>query len=125
MLRADRHLSETTRQRNLVIAVDAPLDQDPPLLPGTFLEAEIVGQNIDGLWDVPITAISQQGEIWRVTTDGALQSMTADVLFTNGTEAFVRPPEALRDTDQMVVVQPLNSYIDSMMVNPVREASHD
>ena len=53
VLRAQQHIDATSRQRTLLVAVDSPLDQVPPLLPGTFIEARISGSKVDNIWKLP------------------------------------------------------------------------
>jgi len=72
VVRAEGHRSATTRQRNLIIAVDAPLDRDPTLLPGTFLQARVPGRLVDGLWKLPSAALSQRGDVWIVDADATI-----------------------------------------------------
>ncbi|MFD2113408.1 efflux RND transporter periplasmic adaptor subunit [Thiorhodococcus fuscus] len=124
VLRAERHLDETTRQRALVIAVDHPLDRSPPLLPGTFVEAEVAGRELDGLWRLPSAALSQRGEIWRVDPEGNLESFAAEPVFSDAQGIYIEVPETLRGTEQQVLVHPLNGYLPGMAVNPV-EVSRD
>ena len=124
VLRAERHLDEATRQRALVIAVDRPLEQTPPLLPGTFLKAEVAGREIGGLWLLPNAARSQRGEIWLVGPDDTLENFAAEPAFSDAQGIYVAAPEALRGTAQRVLVHPLNGYLPGMAVNPV-EVSND
>ncbi len=119
VLRADRHVSDETRLRSLVVAVDAPLEQTPPLLPGTFVEARLDGQAVAGLWSLPGSALSQNGEIWYVADDGTLATFPAEPLFRRGDALFIRPPGELAATARRVVVHPLTSYTPGMAVNPV------
>ena len=123
VLRDAQHLDGATRQRTLVLAVDRPLDQDPPLLPGTFVEAQLEGRLVDGLWKLPASARSQQGEVWYVTANGTLRSFAATPIFSDRTHVYIAPPEALRDVPGKVVIHPLNSYVQGMMVRPVEVAS--
>ena len=119
VLRVAQHLDEETRQRALIAAVDAPLDRDPPLFPGTFLELEIAGRLVDGLWRLPSTALSQRGEVWYLRDDDTLASFAAEPLFSAAGAIYVRPPEALAEVPQRVLVHPLNGYLQGMAVRPV------
>lgn len=121
VLRTEQHLDES-RQRSLIVAVDQPLDVDPALLPGTFLEATLDGSNVDGLWRIPSSALSQSGDIWYVQDDNTLANFSATPVFSDENAIYVRPPEALGDSVQQVVSQPLSSYLTGMKVTPV-EAS--
>jgi RND family efflux transporter MFP subunit len=112
------NLDETTRQRALVVTVQSPLDQQPALLPGTFVEAELTGVERDGLWQLPPSALSQRSEIWYVSADNTLASFPAQVAFADPNAIYVAPPAALAGSTQQVLVRPLNSYLQGMLVNP-------
>jgi len=125
VLRAERHLDETSRQRKLILAVDQPLDSDPPLLPGTFVKAVIGGRRLDNLWRLPHSAISQKGDVWYVTANNTLASFTAEPQFSDAEATYISPPEALNAGTHKVVIHPLNSYLQGMAVNPIEEARHE
>ncbi|MCK2182750.1 efflux RND transporter periplasmic adaptor subunit [Halomonas getboli] len=118
VLRSERHLDED-RQRSLIVAVDAPLAQTPALLPGTFLEVSLEGREIDGLWRLPPSALSQAGEIWYLTEGDHLASVAVDPLFSDRDYLYVRPPAELAEGTHRVVSHPLNSYLPGMVVTPV------
>ena len=125
ILRAQHHLDANTRQRGLILALDHPLDSDPPLLPGTFVKATIPGRRLEGLWKLPGSALSQKGEIWYVQADDTLSSFSAKPLFSDGEVIYVSVPDTLKEREQNVLVHPLNSYLVGMRVNPVQETGHE
>jgi RND family efflux transporter MFP subunit len=125
ILRAQHHLDASTRQRGLILALDHPLDSDPPLLPGTFVKATIPGRRLENLWELPGSALSQKGEIWYVQADHTLASFPAKPLFNDGDVIYVSVPDTLKGREQKVLVHPLNSYLAGMRVDPVREAGHE
>lgn len=125
VLRVAQHLDQTTRQRALIAAVETPLDRDPPLLPGTFLELEVAGRLVEGLWRLPSAALSQRGEIWYVHDDDRLASFAAEPLFSADGAIYVRPPQALGEAPQQVLVHPLDGYLQGMAVRPVEVKSDD
>ncbi|MFC6978435.1 efflux RND transporter periplasmic adaptor subunit [Microbulbifer taiwanensis] len=118
VLRAEQHLDASTRQRALTVALDAPLDQSPALLPGTFVEATIPGRALDGLWQLPGSALSQRGEIWYLSAENTLDRFAAQPLFSDAQFVYVRPPEALAAAPQRVLLHPLNGYLRGMRVEP-------
>jgi len=125
VLRAEQHLNGDTRQRSLIVAVDAPFDQSPALFPGTFVKASVEGRVVDDLWRLPSSALSQRGEIWYIDKDNTLQKFTATALFSKAGDIFISPPEALAKQSVSVLAHPLNSYLQGMAVNPVEDASDD
>lgn len=118
VLRQTRHLDSETRLRGLILAVDDPLAREPPLLPGAFVKAEWQGRDIAGVWRLPASALSQQGEIWYVE-NGLLAKFSAQPLFSDATRIYIQPPADLADTPQSVLVTPLNAYVPGMRVKPV------
>ena len=125
LLRVTQHLDETTRQRSLILAVDNPLDLDPPLFPGTFVQATITNPSSDLLWRLPGSAYSQKGEIWYVTPRNTLDFFTTTPVFRDHDSVFLLPPEELATEVQRVVIHPLSSYLRGMKVNPVEEQNHE
>ena len=119
VVRAERTLESATRQRALIVAVDAPLAQTPALLPGTFVEASVPGRRIEGVWKLPASALTQRGEIWVVGADHTLARLAVEPLFADADAVYVKPPEALAATPQTVVLQPLSSYTEGMAATPV------
>lgn len=122
VLRAEQNLNVETRQRSLIIAVDEPLDLEPALFPGTFVSAHITGRNVAGVWKLPNSALSQRGEVWYVAADNTLQKFSASPLFSSSGYIYIQPPEPLNNTPVMILVSPLNSYLEGMAVNPVEVA---
>jgi RND family efflux transporter MFP subunit len=117
--RVAQHLDSTTRQRAVIVAVDRPLQQTVALLPGTFVDARIPGRAIEGLWQLPNSALSQRGEIWYVAPDNTLASFVADLSFSEGDKLYVIPPAALAGSAQQVLLHPLSGYLVGMPVTPV------
>ncbi|SFJ86370.1 efflux RND transporter periplasmic adaptor subunit [Methylophaga sulfidovorans] len=119
ILRVEQSLNDETRQRSLIIAVDNPLDLEPALFPGTFVSAYIKGRNVAGVWKLPTSALSQRGEVWYVSADNTLQKFSANPLFSSAGYIYIQPPESLNDAPVMILVSPLNSYLEGMAVKPV------
>lgn len=118
--RVELHQDETTRQRNAIVVVSHPLEQDEPLHFGSFITAYIDGRELQDVWRIPSTAISQQQEVWYVREDtNQLAKFTPSVLFEYEGYAYITPFGALRDA--LIVVRPLSSYIENTKVSPVIE----
>lgn len=127
--RVEQHLDEATRQRTLIVAIDNPLDQIPALLPGMFLKASISGRQIEGLWKLPNSSLSQRNEVWFVKTDNTISKISAKVIFSDAEFIYVLAPEHFSESPQKILINPLNSYLEGMLVTPVeldsKEASID
>lgn len=118
--RVELHQDETTRQRNAIVVISRPLAQAAPLHFGSFVTAYIDGRELQDVWRIPSTAISQQQEVWYVRQDtNQLAKFTPSVLFEYEGYAYISPYGALRDA--LIVVRPLSSYIENTKVSPVIE----
>lgn len=124
VLRAEQHRDGQTRQRTLLVAVDFPLDQSPQLLPGTFVQAELAGRTVKDVWQLPITALSQRGEVWYITDENSLARFTVEPLFSDEKHLYVAVPDKFATAAVRVVVHPLSSYLPGMRVIPVQENDH-
>lgn len=122
--RLEGHIDTATRQRTLVVAVDNPLQQEVPLLAGTFVKVEIAGREVDGLWKLPVSALSQQGKIWYVTDNNSLACFLAKPRFSDREAIYITPPKELSFKRQRVLAQPLSSYMAGMKIKPVVEANN-
>ena len=125
ILRSEQHLDTTTRKRTLIISVEHPLDQTPALLPATFIQATIPGRQLDQLWKLPSSALSQKGQIWYIKEDNTLASFSATPVFSDSEAIYIATPEKLTDRPRQVLVHPLSSYLAGMIVNPIEESSHE
>ena len=117
--RVQRHVDSTNRQRSLIVVVDKPLQQKAALFSGTFLKAKIAGKKMQALWQVPISAISQNGDIWYVESTGILAKFKASKQYEEGNFAYVDPVAELDEAN--IVIRPLNSYLLGMHVSPSME----
>lgn len=117
--RVENHLDTSSRQRNIVVAVDQPFEQTTPLLPGTFLSVEIAGKTLSNVIEIPASAVSQDGQIWYVDANNTLVSVLAKKVFERGDFVYISPIEGIELSK--IVVRPLVSYLNGMLVNPVVE----
>lgn len=110
--RVEQHLTQTSRQRSLIVVVDNPLEQQSDLYPGTFVKTRINGQSIDNLWQLPSSAISQQGDIWFVDDNGLLAKSAANIAFEKGGFVYVTPMTNKQDmpAKMQIVKRPLSSF---------------
>lgn len=121
VLRAEQHVDSTSRQRTLLVAVDSPLQQNPPLLPGTFVEVTIEGSISENVWKLPSSALSQRGEVWYVTEAGLLERFVTEPIFSKDNSIYVSVPGELSKASAKVVIHPLSSYLQGMKVQAVLE----
>lgn len=117
--RFERHLDATSRQRNVIVALDNPFEQTTPLLPGTFLSAEITGKKLSNVVKLPASAVAQNGQIWFVDEQNTLVNVMAEKVFERGDFVYIKPIEAMAEVK--VVIRPLVSYLKGMLVSPTLE----
>ncbi len=125
VLRIEQHLDATTRKRTIVVSVENPFAQNPQLLPETFVKADIPGRQLDNLWELPTSALSQKGEIWYVASDQTLQTFSTEPVFSTSTAVYIDVPSTLAAQPQQVLTHPLSSYVVGMKVNPVEDGNHE
>jgi membrane fusion protein (multidrug efflux system) len=121
VLRAAQHVNIDTRQRSIIIAIDSPLSLAEPAYAGMFIDMTLQAKQIDNLWKLPNSSLSQRGEIWYVNEDNTLAKFTATALFSRDNAIFVSPPESLQHQQTIVVSHPLNNYLTGMFVSPELE----
>jgi RND family efflux transporter MFP subunit len=124
VLRAEGHLDSSTRQRALVVTVESPMAQSPSLIPGNFIKASIQGRPVDGLWELPSSALSQRGKIWYIDANSLLASFDATPVFSIGNKLYLTPPAHLANNAQQVLTHPLSSYTEGMAAQP-QESDHE
>ncbi|HCD04670.1 MULTISPECIES: efflux RND transporter periplasmic adaptor subunit [unclassified Methylophaga] len=125
VLRVEQHLDGTTRQRSLIVGVENPLDQQPVLYPGVFVEVSLGGRQMDELWQVPTSSLSQRGEIWYVTADMELAKFATSPVFSDERSIYINPPENLKATANQILLQPISSYIEGMAVAPIEAVDYE
>ncbi|MCG3725501.1 efflux RND transporter periplasmic adaptor subunit [Vibrio cincinnatiensis] len=118
--RVEQHLDSNTRQRALVVTVAQPLDIEPPLYPGTFVTAIVDGTPLKQSWKLPQSAISQQGEIWYIDSQGQLASILAEKQFESGGFVYVK---AFTHESVQIVQRPLSSYQVGTLVQVISEVA--
>ena len=116
--RLEQYINESNRQQSLIIAIDNPLLNAKGLVPGTFVEINIQGKEIDNLWQLPSSSLSQRGEVWYLENN-TLANFSADIIGSDETYIYVVPPSALFEKNTQVLLHPLSSYLKGMQVQPV------
>lgn len=114
--RSYQYVAQDTRQRSIVLVVEKPLEQPEPLFPGTFVQAKIEGTEVANLWQLPSSALSQQGEIWTVDAQGLLEKASAQKVFERQGYIYIEPTDELNMTQ--VVMRPLSNFQVGMKVDP-------
>ena len=120
VVRDARRLDPESRLRTLYLKVDRPLDQTPPLLPGTFVRAEISGREISNLLCIPETALTQQGLVWLVDADDRLRAIQARPVFHGEGCVYIHNPWDTKEA-LAIAVAPNASFTNGLLVQPKQE----
>ncbi len=118
ILNVGLHIDEDTRMRSLTVALDRPLSQETPLVPGSFVQITLKGKLLDKLWRLPNTALSKKSEIWYLDKDSRLAAFETTPRFVDSQYVYIQVPEAMQSQNYQVLVQPYNSYIKGTLVSP-------
>jgi RND family efflux transporter MFP subunit len=117
--RPGRSIDPATRMRSLYLLVDKPLDTDPPLLPGSFVQVHLQGREVAGLLELPESALTPRGQVWYVDDQSKLRSFEAAPALT--ATGIIYVPEPFPMPAWRVVKHPLESYLSGQVVRPLVE----
>ncbi len=116
LVREGKKFERNSRLRTLFVEVENPLEQDPPLLPGTFLKARIPGRTISGLLKVPDSARTPQGLVWYIDNNNQLRSVQATPEFREAGELFFKYN---KKKSVKIAINPNSSFVNGLAVTPV------
>jgi RND family efflux transporter MFP subunit len=111
--RAEGRLDAGTRLINVVIRVDDPYRQKPPLAVGLFVQVEISGRELPDAAVIPRAALRENNIVWVVDDRGTLTFRKVKVarLFPD----VVYLSEGLQ-AGEMIVTSPIKTVTDGMRV---------
>lgn len=98
-------LENQTRMARIIAAVPDPLayrsasDDKPPLMIGSFLEAQIQGKEIENVFRIKRDYIRNDETVW-VMEDGELHIKKVNIIFRDSDYAYIN--EGLNDNDKVV-----------------------
>ena len=121
IVRTEGELDPQTRMINVIAQVDAPYQQTgnrPPLAVGLFVEAEIVGHQVDNIFVLPRSALQQNEQIYVVGDDNRLQFREITILRSVAEEIYIS--DGIRP-GELICLSPVNNAIPGMLVQPVTE----
>lgn len=118
-------LSTEGRMAQLLVRVDDPLDlaapaghRRPPLLIGEYVRVAIVGNSLNGVFQIPRTALRNDSEVWLADREGKLRILPIKTIWREGDYVLVR--DGLQDGDRLIV-SGLATPVDGMSVKTVDE----
>ncbi|MEM8962619.1 MAG: efflux RND transporter periplasmic adaptor subunit [Acidobacteriota bacterium] len=110
--RLEGQVDPQTRLVHVIARVADPFAQEPPLLPGTFVDVSIDGRALEGVFQLPRFALRTGGVVW-VVDDGALRFRDVEVLRTDRSSVFI---SSGLEVGEHVVISSLDGVTDGMTV---------
>lgn len=120
VVRASRHLARDSRLRTIFLQVKRPLEQTPPLLPGTFVQAEIIGRELPDLLCIPEPALTKQGIVWFVEHENRLQPRRLEPVFYGEGIVYINASSDMAHPIR-VAVYPNSSFVSGLLIQPITD----
>ena len=118
LVRTEGVLDEASRVIYGVVEVEDPYNLNgqthkEPLRFGRFVQAQVEGQQVTGVMEVPTYAINPDGTVWTVADERKLQKKEIEVIRTQANTSIVS--EGLEEGDLVVLTQ-LKNALNGMKV---------
>jgi hypothetical protein len=85
------------------------------LIPGTYVDVQILGSKISGVTILPRHAVRTGNSVWRIDRSNRLESQAVNVIYKDKQYAYV--DSGLSNKDKVVVSQ-FNNLVDGSFVKP-------
>ncbi len=123
IVRVEGEIDARTRMVTLVARVENPYarGEDPnrlPLAVGLFVEAEILGRQVENIVSLPRSAIRGRDRVLVVDNENRLRFRKVDILRADAGEVVVR--SGLNQSER-VCISPLDAVVDGMRVRILTE----
>ena len=120
IIRSLGEVDPTTRMATLVVGVEDPYAQQPPLEHGRFVEVELLGETLTEVISIPREALRDNGQVWLVGPDNRLQLRDVGVQRRQRQELLIGA--GLAGGDRLVLTD-LSGAAEGLLLRPVlREA---
>jgi len=121
VVRTEGELDPQTRMINVIAQVDSPYEQvdKPPLAVGLFVEAEIIGRQVDDVFILPRSALQANEQVYVINSDDRIQFRDVEILRIVDENVYVKSGFKVGDT---ICLSTLTNAIEGMQVRPVDEA---
>lgn len=118
LVRTEGVLDEASRVIYGVVQIDDPYNlsgqtHKKPLRFGRFVQAQVEGQQVTGVTEVPTYAINPDGSVWTVSDDRQLQKKQITVIRTQANTSVI---EAGLTNGDLVVLTQLKNALNGMKV---------
>lgn len=119
LTRTEAGVDSRSRMVHAIVRVENGADSDGPPLPiGLFVNAIIEGRQVDNVVSLPRAALRNRNQVLVVSNDNRLHYRSVDVLRFDKENVLI---ESGLEAGETVNVSPLQTVVDGMRVNPVRE----
>lgn len=121
VVRTEGELDPETRMINVIAKVTSPYEQvdKPPLAVGLFVEAEIVGNQVEDVFVLPRSALQANEQVYVIGEDNRLQFRDIEIIRIVDEDVYVKSGFSLGET---ISLSTLSNAIEGMQVRPVDEA---
>ncbi|RRS08046.1 efflux RND transporter periplasmic adaptor subunit [Pseudoalteromonas sp. J010] len=118
--RVAHHIEQETQKRAVYIAIDTPLEQTPQLSFGSFVSAEIAGQTLFDVWQIPTSAVTSDGLIWFVQ-ENTLRAHQPQLITQHEGMSYLQP--FTTNATLQLVTKPLSHYREGMVVTVINSGT--
>ena len=114
---------QQTRQRSLVLKVADPYEGSHRLLPDQQVTVTFDGREYDGVFSVPSSSITDDGQVWTVGADDRLSIENVTTLYNLDPYTTLVKFSEQNGNARRIVVFPLGSMLEGQTVRPVLQGS--
>lgn len=119
LVRLEAEIDEQSRMVYGVARLGIEVDDNSPLLPvGMFVQADIRGQQVDQVIRLPRSAMRDDNQVLVVDSDNRLHFRLVSLLRLEHDDILIR--SGLED-GELVVISPMQTVVDGMLVKPIIE----
>ncbi len=116
VVRAEGKLDERTRMINVIVRVEKPYDQKPPLAVGLFVSVDIQGHALSRAATIPRSALRQGQIVWVIDENNRLNFREVEIARFQKNNVLIR--SGLTD-GEIVVTSTLKAVTNGMRVRAV------
>lgn len=119
LIRTEAGVDSRSRMVHAIARVENHADSTQPPLPvGLFVNAIIEGRDVDNVVSLPRAALRNRNQVLVVSNDNRLHYRSVDVLRFEKDNVLI---SSGLESGETVNISPLQTVVDGMRVNPVRE----
>jgi len=105
--RSEASVDQRTRQLFVIAAIDTNTPGAPPLPSGTFVEAQIEGEELENVFVVPRSAIRTGNTIMRITTESRVEFQQLDVIYNGADDVVIARADGAVRPGTRISITPL------------------